>query len=151
MPAGVPPLQPGQQPTPQQIQAMQQQFFQEAARRGLTPQQFGEQLRQQAMQQQQAAQQQGGQPGAQGQLGGQQQQQQQQANAEGTPGGQQVQMPIRGQQVPIQPGPPKPEALAMAKFLRSQELKSRPCIFQQQRKEMFKGMETYLKEPLLDH
>lgn len=132
MPAGVPPLQPGQQPTPQQVQAMQQQFFAEAARRGLTPQQFGEQLKAQAMQQQQQAQA-GGQ--------GQQQQQQGQGGPQGAAGPQaQIQMPARGQQVPIQPGPPKPEAIALAKFLQSQTLKSRPCIFNGQRKEMFKGI-----------
>lgn len=43
-----------------------------------------------------------------------------------------------GQQVPIQPGPPKPEAIAVANFLRGQELKMRTCIFNQQRKDMFK-------------
>lgn len=129
-PSGVPPLQPGQQPTPQQVQAMQQQFFAEAARRGLTPQQFGEQLKAQA-QQQQAAQQQQQQQGQ-----GPQQQQQRQGQQ-----GQQVQMqmPAGGQQIPIQPGPPKPEAIALAKFLLGQPLKSRTCIFNGQRKDMFKG------------
>ena len=42
------------------------------------------------------------------------------------------------QQVPVQPGPPKPEAIALAKFLQSQNLKTRTCIFQDQRKDMFK-------------
>ena len=140
MPAGVPPLQPGQQPTQQQVEAMQQQFFAEAARRGLTPQQFGEQLKAQAMQQQQQQQQ------AQ-QDGGQQQQQGQGQQQQGAPGGQQVQMqgPGRGQQVPIQPGPPKPEAIELAKFLLGQPLKSRTCIFNGQRKDMFKGMNSRMR------
>jgi len=56
----------------------------------------------------------------------QQQQQQQQGGAQ------------PGQQEPIQPGPPKPEALAVAKFLKSQDLKSRTCIFQEKRKDMFR-------------
>lgn len=43
------------------------------------------------------------------------------------------------QQEPIQPGPPKPEALAVAEWLRKQELKPRTCIFQEKRKEMFRG------------
>ncbi|QDS70923.1 hypothetical protein FKW77_006660 [Venturia effusa] len=42
------------------------------------------------------------------------------------------------QQEPIQPGPPKPEALAVANWLRKQELKPRTCIFQEKRKEMFR-------------
>lgn len=43
-----------------------------------------------------------------------------------------------GKQVPIAPGPPKPEGIAVAKFLRSQDLKLRTCIFNDQRKDMFK-------------
>ena len=84
--------------------------------------QYVERLKAQAMQQHQmrqqmAQQQQQGQPS------------QQQPNA---PGAQ------PGQQVPIQPGPPKPEAIAVAKFLQSQNLKTRTCIFQEKRKDMFK-------------
>ena len=44
------------------------------------------------------------------------------------------------EQQPIQPGPPKPEALAVANFLMAQELKMRTCIFNGQRKDMFRGM-----------
>jgi translocation protein SEC62 len=43
------------------------------------------------------------------------------------------------QQEPIQPGPPKPEALAVANWLKKQDLKPRTCIFQEKRKEMFRG------------
>lgn len=42
------------------------------------------------------------------------------------------------QQQPIQPGPPKPEALAVANFLKGQDLKLRTCILNGQRKDMFK-------------
>lgn len=119
------PLQPGQQPTPQQMQAIQQQFTAEAAKQGLTPQQLAEKMRAQ-MQEQMKAQQQ------------QQQQQEQQGQQNQSQQKSPQQMPQQ-QQVPIQPGPPKPEALAVAKFLKSQELKSRPCVLQEKRREMFKG------------
>lgn len=108
----VPPLQPGQQPSPEQIRQMQAQLAAEAQKAGLTVPQYVERLKAQAMQQHQLRQQQG----------------QQQAQQGAQP----------GQQVPIQAGPPKPEAIALAKFLQSQDLKSRTCIFQEKRKDMFK-------------
>lgn len=40
---------------------------------------------------------------------------------------------------PITPGPPNPAALAVAKFLKGQDLKMRTCILNGQRKDMFKG------------
>jgi translocation protein SEC62 len=44
------------------------------------------------------------------------------------------------QQVPVNPSnPPDPKAIAVAQFLRSQNLKSRTCILDGQRKDMFKG------------
>lgn len=114
-----PPMQPGQQPSQEQIRQMQAQLAAEAQKAGLTVPQYVERLKAQAMQQHQMRQQQQQQQGA-----VQQQAQQQGAQP--------------GQQVPIQPGPPKPEALAVAKFLQSQDLKTRTCIFQEKRKEMFK-------------
>ncbi|KAF2760605.1 translocation protein [Pseudovirgaria hyperparasitica] len=42
------------------------------------------------------------------------------------------------QQQPIQPGPPKPEALAVADFLKSQDLKPRTVLFQEKRKDMIR-------------
>jgi len=133
---------PGPGPNPQQIAQMQAQFLEEAKRRGLTPQQFQELQRQQltaeaakqgltleqyvaqlkarAMQEhqmraQQAAAQQGQQP-------------------QGGQGGQVM------QQIPVNPNAEKkPEALAVAKFLRSQDLKTRVCVLDGQRKDMFKG------------
>lgn len=113
-PAG---LQPGQQPTPEQIRQMQQQLATEAQKAGLTVPQFVERLKQQAMQQHQAQ---------------QMAQRQQQPQAQGQQGAQ------PGQQIPIQPGPPKPEAIAVAKFLQGQDLKQRTCILQEKRKGMFK-------------
>lgn len=102
-------LQPGQKPTPEQIAAMQRQLAIDAEKNGMTVPQFVERLKAQAMAQQQQA------------MAQQQAQQQQQ------------------QPQPIQPGPPKPEALAVANFLKSQDLKMRTCILNGQRKDMFKG------------
>lgn len=45
-----------------------------------------------------------------------------------------------GQQVAQAPPIASPEALAVAQFLRNQDLKSRTCILQGQRKDLFKGM-----------
>ncbi|KAL8987517.1 MAG: hypothetical protein Q9177_003278 [Variospora cf. flavescens] len=132
----------GQQPNPQQMAAMQQQIAAEAEKRGMTPQQFQQwqrhqielearkagmtyeqyvtklkqqvfenHQRQQQMAAQQQAAQQSGQPQAQGQ---------------------------GGQQVPINPGAPDPKATAVAKWLRGQDLKTRTCILNGQRKDMFR-------------
>ena len=102
-------MQPGQQPSPEQVRAMQAQIAAEAEKAGLTVPQYVERIKAQAMQQQQMRQQQQMQQGAQ-----------------------------PGKQVPIAPGPPKPEGIAVAQFLRSQDLKLRTCIFNDQRKDMFK-------------
>ncbi|TVY49475.1 Translocation protein [Lachnellula occidentalis] len=107
----------GQRPTQEQIAAMQRQIAIDAEKNGMTVQEFVKKLQAQAMAQQQAAQQQGARQGGQVQQPPQQQQQAQQ---------------------PITPGPPKPEALAVAKFLRGQDLKTRTCILNGQRKDMFK-------------
>ncbi|KAL8654050.1 MAG: hypothetical protein Q9210_001746 [Variospora velana] len=138
--AAAPP--PGQQPSPQQMAAMQQQIAAEAEKRGMTPQQFQQwqrqqieaeakkagmtfeqyvtKLKQQAFenhqrQQQMAAQQQAAQQSGQPQAQGQ-----------------------GGQQVPINPGAPDPKATAVAKWLRGQDLKTRTCILNGQRKDMFR-------------
>jgi len=105
-------LQPGQQPTPEQIAAMQRQIAIDAQKAGMTVPQFVEKLKQQALAQQQAQAQ-------------QQASQQQQAQAQ--------------QQQPINPGPPNPAAIAVANFLKGQDLKMRTCILNGQRKDMFKG------------
>jgi translocation protein SEC62 len=119
-------LQPGQQPTPDQIRIMQQQIAAEAQKAGLTVPQYVERIKAQAMQNQQRM---------------QAQMQAQRAQGGGGPPPPHPQGPggaQPGQQVPIAPGPPKPEALALASFLRSQNLKMRTCIFQEKRKDMFK-------------
>lgn len=104
--------QPGQQPTPEQIAAMQRQLAADAQKAGMTVPQFIEKLKAQAIAQQQAA----------------QQTQQQQVQAQ-----------QQQQQQPINPGPPNPAALAVANFLKGQDLKMRTCIVNGQRKDMFKG------------
>ncbi|KAL8683173.1 MAG: hypothetical protein Q9186_000886 [Xanthomendoza sp. 1 TL-2023] len=138
--SGPPP--PGQQPSPEQMSAMQQQLAMEAQKRGMTPQQFQQwqrqqiendakkagmtfeqyvnKLKQQAYEQHMAQQ--------------QQMAQQQTAQQSGQPQAQGQ----GGQQVPITPGAPDPKAVALAKWLRGQELKTRTCILNGQRKDMFR-------------
>ncbi|WEW57190.1 Translocation protein S62 [Emydomyces testavorans] len=152
------------QPSPQQIAAMQQQMAaeaakrgmtpekfanmqrqhlsQEAAKRGLTPEQYINQLKAQAMQQHQM----------------QQQQMQQQMGEQGPEhheGGDHNHDHNHGhdnhqccdhdhghsheRRVPVNAGvEPDPKALAVANFLRSQNLKTRTCILDGQRRDLFK-------------
>jgi translocation protein SEC62 len=112
-------LQPGQQPTPEQIEAMRRQLAIDAQKAGMSVPEFVQKLKAQAIAQQQAQQQAAQQQAAQGRPPQQQQQQQ--------------------QPQPINPGPPNPAALAVAAFLKSQDLKMRTCILNGQRKDMFKG------------
>jgi translocation protein SEC62 len=51
----------------------------------------------------------------------------------------QMQAQQRAQQQPIQPGPPKPEAIAVANWLKSQDLKPRTVVHDEKRKDMFRG------------
>ena len=103
--------------SPEELQARQRQHLQaEATKQGLTIEQYVVKLREHSIRQAQQAQQ-----------------------------GQQAQPPPQGQQqvqqqIPVNPGAEaKPEAVAVAKFLRSQDLKTRVCILDGQRKDMFKG------------
>ena len=88
-----------------------------------------------------------------------QQQQQQQGQGQGKPPGQPGPPGQQVQHVNLNQGvEAKPEALAVAKFLRSQNLKCRTCIFDGQRKDMFKGNEltspsdvTYLRYQSKEH
>lgn len=125
---------PGQQPTPEQIQRMQAQITADAQKAGMTVPQFIEHIKKQqmAMRQQAMAQAQ-----AQAQ-GGQQGQPGQGQPGQGPPQQQRPQQPTQTQQ-PITPGPPNPIALAMAAFLRGQDLKPRTCILNGERKDMFRG------------
>jgi translocation protein SEC62 len=114
------PLGPnGEKPTPEQIQQIQMQIAAEAQKHGISIQEYVQRLRQQAMAQQQA------------QMQAQQQAAQQQQQ--------------RQQQQPIQPGPPKPEAIAVANWLKSQDLKPRTVVHDEKRKDMFRGMDHQLK------
>ena len=105
--------QPGQQPTPEQIAQIQRQIAAEAEKAGMTVPEYINMMRQQAMAQHQA------------QMRQQQMQQQQQ------------------QQQPIQPGPPQPDAIALANWLKSQDLKPRTVIHDEKRKDMFRGTPNY--------
>lgn len=110
----------GERPTPEQIQQIQQQLAAEAAKQGISVQEFVQRMRQQAMAQQQA------------QMQAQQEAQQQQ------------------QQQPIQPGPPKPEALAVANWLKTQDLKPRTVVHDEKRKDMFRGNPSLQPNPPQD-
>lgn len=140
-------IEPGQQPTPQQMEQIKAfnmqakaqfdaKIAEQAAKEGVPVETIMQRLQQQAQQQraamiarmQQQQQQQGGQPG-QGQPGqGQPQQQQLQQGP-----------PQQGVQQAITPGPPNPVAIALANFLRGQDLKTRTCILNGERKDMFRG------------
>ena len=106
--------------TPQQLQAMQQQeIMKEAAKHNVTPQQYIEMMRAKAMQEHLKQQQAQAQQGQQGQAKAPQQVQQQ--------------IPLNGSVEA------KPEALALAKFLRKEDLKTRTCILEGVRRDMFRG------------
>ncbi|EME48059.1 hypothetical protein DOTSEDRAFT_69858 [Dothistroma septosporum NZE10] len=126
-PQGGPPppgMRQMQQPSPEQIRAMQQQLAADAEKAGMSVPDYVEKMKAQYMQQAQRH--------AMQQQHEEAQRRQQQQQQHGPQGAQ------PGQQVPIAPGPPKPEGLAVASFLRNQDLKPRTCIFNQQRKDMFK-------------
>ncbi len=110
--------------TPQEYANWQrQQLTADAARQGLSVEQYVEKLKAQALQQHQQK------------LAQQQQQQEAQHHHHEQHGHDQ-----EGQQVPVSPGAPDPRALAVAKWLRGQDLKGRTCILNGQRKDMFKGL-----------
>lgn len=164
-------IEPGQQPTPEQmeqikafnIQAKAQfdaKIAEQAAKEGVPVETIMARLQQQAQQQRaammmrmqqqaQQQQQQGGQPGqpqpGQGQPG-------QGQPGQGQPQGHQHPHPPpqQGVQQAITPGPPNPVAIALANFLRSQDLKTRTCILNGERKDMFRGeFHTFLSLPTL--
>jgi translocation protein SEC62 len=125
-------LVPGQQPTRAQVEAIQEHMRQDAQRMGLNMDQYIAKLKE-AHQQQLAAQ--------------QRQQAAQQGGHQHGPDcnhdhDHEHQHAPPQQHQPVQPGPPKPEALALAAFLKNQNLKLRTCIFQEKRKDMFRGEPT---------
>lgn len=154
LPGGIPMPKPGEKPSPEQlaaIQKLQQDMrakIEEAAQKaGVSPQEYVQQMqrqraemiaRAQAQQQAQQQQQGQGQGGAQGQQG-QPGQPQGQGPRPGPPQHAHPHPP-QGVAQPITPGPPNPVAIAMANFLRGQDLKPRTCILNGERKEMFRGM-----------
>lgn len=105
--------------TPAQFQAFQQQeIMREAAKHNITPQQYIQMMQAKAMAEHQR-----------------QQAQAQQGQGQGPRPGQQVQ-----QQIPLNGSvEAKPEALALAKFLRKEDLKTRTCILEGIRRDMFRG------------
>jgi translocation protein SEC62 len=109
--------------TPAQFQAFQQQeIMKEAAKHNVTPQQYIQMMQAKAMAEHQRQQQAQAQQGQQGQ-------------GQGPRPGQQVQ-----QQIPLNGSvEAKPEALALAKFLRKEDLKTRTCILEGIRRDMFRG------------
>ena len=115
---------PGQMPSPEQIAAMQRQIAIDAEKAGMTVPQFIEHLKRQAMEQQQAH---------------MEEMQRQQAEGGHSHGHDHQHPHQQGQPQPILPGPPNPVAIALANFLRSQDLKPRTCILNGERKDMFKG------------
>ncbi|KAH8705653.1 translocation protein Sec62-domain-containing protein [Talaromyces proteolyticus] len=123
--------------TPEEFVKMQrEQVNTEAAKHGMTPEQYVNTMRMRAMQQRAAQQQ--AQAQAQGQGQGQGQAQAQQGQPQGQVQQQAQPQPVQ-QQVPVNPNnPPDPKAIAVANWLRSQNLKTRTCILDGQRKDMFK-------------
>lgn len=144
-PGGMP--MPGQQPTPEQIQELQRRITEDAQRAGMTVPEFIEHIKEQRMRmmqeaaQQQMAQQQGhGHEHDHDHEGhdhdhdhGHDHDHDHNGHSHSHPHQQQ------GQPQPITPGPPNPKAIALAKFLRGQDLKPRTVILNGERKDMFRG------------
>jgi translocation protein SEC62 len=123
---------PGARPSPEQIAAMQQQLAAEAQKHGMSVQEFVEHIKKQRMAQMQRMQQQQQQK----KEGGGQDQEGAEAAPSPRPQTQPTGAPAQPQ--PIQPGPPNPVAIALANFLRGQDLKLRTSIFNGERKDMFR-------------
>ncbi|KAH0597463.1 hypothetical protein MHUMG1_04841 [Metarhizium humberi] len=128
---GIPMPMPGQRPTPEQIAEIQRRVAEDAEKAGMTVPEFIEHIKKQAMEQQRMR-----------------MMQQQQAEAgEHVHGehcnhdhgdGHHHHNHQQGQPQPIVPGPPNPKALALAKFLKGQDLKPRTSILNGERKDMFR-------------
>ncbi|PFH62572.1 hypothetical protein XA68_12992 [Ophiocordyceps unilateralis] len=135
MSAQGPPFPPGQGPTPEQIAEMQRRVAEDAQKAGMSVPEFIAHIKKQTMQQQQQR---------------MRMQQQQQHSHDGhhccdhdhghdeDDDDDDHHHHSQGQSQPITPGPPNPKAIAVAKFLKSQELKPRTCILNGDRKDMFK-------------
>ncbi len=133
---------PGNMPSPEQIAAMQRQLAIDAQKAGMTVPQFIQHLQQKAREQMMMQQQAAMRAQQQGQQGGEQGQQQQQQGGDSHnhqhPPTPEQQQQMQQQPQPIQPGPPNPLAVAMANFLRNQDLKLRTVVLNGERKDMFR-------------
>ncbi|KAK4449923.1 translocation protein Sec62-domain-containing protein [Podospora aff. communis PSN243] len=131
---------PGQMPmpTPEQIAQMQRQIAADAEAAGMTVPQFIEQLKRQAMEQQRMRQQMMMQQQAQGGGHGHSHGHDHDHDHDHDHPHPHPPQHQQGVAQPIVPGPPNPVALALAKFLRSQDLKPRTVILNGDRKDMFR-------------
>ncbi len=144
MAAQQPPMQgglpiPGQQPTPEQLQALQRRIAEDAAKAGMSVPDFIEEIKRQRMAAMQAQQQQHQHSHENGE-GHDHDHDQEHAHDHGD--GHSHTHPHQQQQAQpqaITPGPPNPKALALAQFMRGQDLKPRTVILNGERKEMFRG------------
>ncbi|OAA47745.1 protein translocation protein, Sec62 family protein [Metarhizium rileyi] len=129
---GIPMPMPGQRPSPEQLAEIQRRIAEDAARAGMTVPQFIEHIKKQAMEQQQQQQQQRV-PGEAGEhVHGAN------CNHDHGDGHHHNHQHGGGQSQPIVPGPPNPKALALAHFLKGQDLKPRTSILNGERKDMFR-------------
>ncbi|KAF5716956.1 translocation sec62 [Fusarium mundagurra] len=126
-PGQIPMPQPGQRPTPEQIQAMQRQLAIDAEKNGMTVPEFIEHIKRQAQEQMRMR--------AQQQQQGHDHDHDHDHNGHSHDHGQ---PPQQGRAQPITPGPPNPKAIALASFLRGQDLKPRTVILNGERKDMFR-------------
>ncbi|KAM3429820.1 hypothetical protein MY4824_008045 [Beauveria thailandica] len=127
---------PGQQPTPEQIAELQRRITEDAQKAGMTVPEFIEHIKRQRLQAMQQAQaQHQHQHGVDGHDHdhGHSHDHDQDGHGHSHPHQQQ-----QGQPQAITPGPPNPKAIALAKFLRGQELKPRTVILNGERKDMFR-------------
>ncbi|PHH81335.1 hypothetical protein CDD82_996 [Ophiocordyceps australis] len=118
-----------QRPSPEQIAEIQRRVAEDAQRAGMTVPEFIEHIKKQAAEQQR--------------MRMMQQQQQQHGHGHNHDHSHDhdhdhAHQHPQAQQQPITPGPPNPKAIAVAKFLKGQDLKPRTCILNGERKDMFK-------------
>ncbi len=134
---------PGQQPTPEQIAELQRRITEDAQKAGMTVPEFIEHIKRQRLQAMQQAQHQHQHQHGDENDHGHSHDHDQDGHGHAHPHQQQ-----QGQPQPITPGPPNPKAIALAKFLRGQDLKPRTVILNGERKDMFRGMMFLESVPL---
>ncbi|GJN80847.1 protein translocation protein, SeC62 family protein [Purpureocillium lilacinum] len=127
-------MPPGmQRPTPEQIAEIQRRVAEDAQKAGMSVPEFIEHIKKQAMEQQRARMMQAQQQGGHQHGPGCNHDHDHDHDHDGHNHSHQ-----QGGHQPIQPGPPNPKAIALAKFLKGQDLKPRTCILNGERKDMFK-------------